>query len=71
MAHPMRKHSRGRRDKRRANWKLTLSALTKCTQCGAVIRPHRVCPTCGYYRGQQVVVVKVKKTKEAKAAKTA
>ena len=69
MAHPMRKHSRGRRDKRRANWKLTLPSLSTCPQCGKRIIPHRVCPQCGFYRGKQIVEVKEKNKK--KAAKSA
>jgi large subunit ribosomal protein L32 len=31
--------------------------LGKCAQCGAKVRPHRVCPSCGYYKGRQVVSV--------------
>lgn len=64
MALPKRKFSRARRDKRRANWKLTVKSLTSCAQCGNRIIPHRVCPHCGYYRGRQVLVVAAKKTGE-------
>lgn len=67
MAHPMRKHSRARRDKRRSQWKLTLAGTTQCLQCGKRILPHRVCASCGYYRGKQVIVVAKKKKKEARA----
>ncbi len=69
MAHPMRKHSRGRRDKRRANWKLVSPSLSKCPQCGTMLIPHRVCAQCGFYRGKLVIEVK-KKTKK-KAAQSA
>ncbi len=65
MAHPMRKHSRGRRDKRRANWKLTFPSLSKCPQCGKMLIPHRVCPQCGFSRGKQIIEVKEKKKKKA------
>ena len=65
MANPMRKHSRSRRDKRRANWKLTLPSLSKCPQCGKMLIPHRVCPQCGFYRGKQIIEVKEKKKKTA------
>ena len=65
MAHPMRKHSRSRRDTRRANWTLTSPSLSKCPQCGKRLIPHRVCPQCGFYRGKQVVEVKQKKEKKA------
>jgi large subunit ribosomal protein L32 len=57
MALPKRKFSKGRRDKRRANWKLTVRSTTKCPQCAGTVLPHRVCPRCGTYRGRQLVVV--------------
>lgn len=65
MPNPMRKHSRSRQGKRRANWKLTLPTLTGCPQCGKAIPTHRVCAFCGYYRGQQYVVVQEKPAKES------
>lgn len=58
MAVPKRKVSRARRDKRRSSvWKLDMPALSKCTQCGELKMPHRVCPICGYYKGKEVVKV--------------
>ena len=65
MALPKRKHSKARRDKSRTHWKLTLSSLTKCPQCAGAIRTHRVCPSCGYYRGRQVLVIPAKAEKKA------
>ena len=29
----------------------------KCGQCGSTIRSHRACPSCGYYRGRQVLTI--------------
>ena len=56
MAVPKRKHSKARRDKRRSNvWKLSAPALMKGPQCGSFKTPHRVCGTCGYYNGREVV----------------
>lgn len=58
MAVPKAKVSRARRDKRRSSvWKLDAPALSKCTQCGALKMPHRVCPVCGYYKGKEIVKV--------------
>ncbi len=57
MALPKRKHSQARRNKRRANWNITLPTLSRCPQCGGAVRPHRVCSSCGFYRGRQVVTV--------------
>ncbi len=51
-----RKTSKARRDLRRSSvWKLETPALTKCGQCGELILAHRVCDSCGYYNGKQVL----------------
>lgn len=55
MAVPKRKMSKERRDKRRANWKLSLPGLVECPQCHNLKMPHRVCPQCGFYKGKEVV----------------
>lgn len=55
MAVPKKKKSRARRDKRRANWKLTVPGLVACPQCHKPKLPHRVCPECGYYDGREVI----------------
>lgn len=52
---PKNKTSKARRDKRRANWKLAVPSMSKCSKCGALIMPHRVCPNCGTYNKRQVV----------------
>lgn len=33
------------------------SALKVCEKCKAMIKPHTVCPSCGYYKGREVVDV--------------
>ncbi len=58
MANPKRKISKSKRDKRRASWMQQLSSanLSVCPNCGEPKLPHRACPHCGYYNGQQVFV---------------
>ena len=55
MAVPKRKVSKARRDKRRANWKLSVPGLVKCSQCHELTMPHRVCKSCGFYKGKEVL----------------
>mgnify|MGYP000049890032 FL=1 len=56
MAVPKRRVSKTRRDKRRSSvWKLDAPALSKCTQCGELKKPHQVCGNCGYYKGVEVI----------------
>ncbi|MBP6976995.1 MAG: 50S ribosomal protein L32 [Bacteroidales bacterium] len=55
MAHPKRNHSKTRRDKRRTHDKMTPSTYTICSNCGATVVYHRVCPECGYYKGKKAI----------------
>lgn len=62
-----RRHSNSRRDSRRRNNKTIISAsLVKCSNCGAMKIPHRVCSACGYYDGKLVVAKKIKEKQTAK-----
>lgn len=61
-----RRHSNSRRDSRRKNNKKVIpAALVKCSNCGAMKIPHRVCLECGYYNGKLVIAKKIKE-KQAK-----
>jgi len=51
MAHPKSRISKQRRNKRRTHYKACRPTLSKCSNCGATVEYHRVCPECGYYRG--------------------
>ncbi len=57
MAVPKRRVSRARRDKRRSHHAITLPNVVSCPQCGEPKLPHRVCPSCGTYKGRQVLEV--------------
>lgn len=59
MAHPKHKISKTRRDKRRTHDKLTPMNVLDCSNCGSSILRHHVCGECGFYRGRQVMEVKV------------
>ncbi|MDR0676483.1 MAG: 50S ribosomal protein L32 [Elusimicrobiota bacterium] len=63
MANPKRRHSRSRRDKRRANWKLKEKAFLNCTQCGSLVISHRACNKCGFYNGEIAMIIKSKDKK--------
>lgn len=55
MAVPKRRHSSTRGKKRRTGWKLAKPGLNLCSHCGAPRQPHRICPNCGYYQGEEIV----------------
>jgi large subunit ribosomal protein L32 len=69
MAVPKQRHTKSRRDKRRANIFLKTPNLTTCPKCGKPILPHSVCPNCGYYKGVEVIDVLKKLTKKEKKQK--
>ena len=43
-----------RKNMRRTHYKIVDNGLVKCSNCGEMIRPHRACPKCGFYKGEQV-----------------
>lgn len=55
MAHPKRKVSKQRRDKRRTHDAAVAPQLAVCPNCGATVLYHHVCPECGFYRGRQII----------------
>jgi len=57
MANPTHRHTRSRRDKRRANWKLGTLSIVLCPECQEPKLPHRVCQNCGSYRGRKIIEV--------------
>ena len=56
MGVPKKRTSKRRRDQRRAGNNKLKSAIqiSHCAQCGAVVLPHRVCPSCGFYKAKKV-----------------
>jgi large subunit ribosomal protein L32 len=57
MPNPKRRHSNRRTAKRRAHDALKPRGLAECPNCGAMKLPHRACPSCGYYKGREVIEV--------------
>lgn len=57
MGVPKRKMSKMRLRTRKAANRWHASILSRCSNCGAAARSHRVCASCGYYRGRQVLTV--------------
>lgn len=55
MPNPKRRHSKARRDKRRSHDALAQPGLSNCSNCGEPKLSHRACPSCGQYRGRQVI----------------
>ena len=66
---PKNKSSKGRRDKRRANWKMSAPTLVKCSKCGELMMPHRVCKNCGSYNKKEIIAQDSLEVREIKGLK--
>jgi len=52
---PKSKVSNRRRKNKRSHHALEPATLLNCPHCNAKKLPHRVCMSCGWYRGVQVL----------------
>lgn len=59
MAVPKKRTSKQRKRKRRTHYKAESVTVHECPNCGDTKLPHRVCPSCGYYRGESVLEIDV------------
>ena len=41
--------------RRSANDRIATAARSVCPKCGEVKLPHRVCPSCGFYKEREVI----------------
>ncbi len=79
MALPKQRHTRHRRDRARKQYDVKLVNTQECSKCKGRVLGHRVCPTCGFYKGKEMINKApklkgekvVKKPAEKKSAKKA
>ncbi|MGB3330582.1 MAG: 50S ribosomal protein L32 [Thermomicrobiales bacterium] len=62
---PKQRVSRARQGNRRRHHFLVAPQLVTCPNCGATRRSHHVCPTCGTYRGRQVIEIEARRRPQA------
>ena len=62
---PKQRISRHRQGNRRRHHHLKPLALVQCRNCREIKQAHHVCPSCGYYRGRQVLVIEERSRPEA------
>lgn len=59
MGVPQHRRSKARNRRRRAEvMKMEAPKFNECPQCHEFKLPHRVCPSCGYYKDREVVAKK-------------
>lgn len=55
---PFHRVSKTRKRLRRSHNAMEMPGMTKCPNCGEVIKPHRVCTKCGFYKGKEAIAQK-------------
>jgi large subunit ribosomal protein L32 len=63
MAVPKRRTSHARQGKRRSHQAVSPIQIQYCTNCGEPVLPHRLCASCGQWRGREVVKLDEKEEK--------
>ncbi len=54
MAVPFRRISKMKKRLRRTHFKLQVPGMVACPECGEMKISHRVCKSCGTYKGKDV-----------------
>ncbi len=54
MAVPKKRTSKSRKGMRRAHHRVAKPKIVHCA-CGEPAVPHRICPSCGSYKGEKVL----------------
>ncbi len=69
MAVPKKKTSVSRKGQRRSgqHHKLYKKHTITCPKCAEVTLPHKVCASCGTYRGKEIIEMKGTATEETQA----
>ncbi len=68
MGLPGHRRTSSHKRRRASHFALKATNLTKCANCQQPVVTHQACANCGYYKGRQVLQVKLK-SKTVKAAK--
>ena len=58
MAEPTSKTTRSKKGFRRSHHGLKFHGCPTCPNCGALIRSHRVCASCGHYKKREIFAKK-------------
>lgn len=71
MGLPAKRRTKQSKRERASHFALKHFTLVPCSHCHRRIRPHIVCPHCGYYNGRPVLTIISKTEKRSKKSKAA
>lgn len=69
MSVPSKRRPRSEAGGRAGHHALKKKILSPCSHCKKEIPYHQICPFCGYYKGREVIHIKLKKEKTKKSDK--
>ena len=60
---PFRRISKTAKRQRRTHLKKSAPTVTTCSNCGAVVAPHRACTKCGFFFFFEAIKINKEETK--------
>ena len=69
MPEPKKHKTKGGRNRRRSHLALKKTTLVHCDHCSKMKLSHRVCPSCGFYKGKEIVDVLARELKKKEKEK--
>jgi len=69
MSTQAKKRTKQQKRERASHFALDKKQLSECPKCKKPIMPHRVCKFCGYYKGQDVLMLDTKAERKKKKTK--
>jgi len=69
MGLPAKKRTKQSKRERAAHFALKKKQLGVCSKCKKPVLPHHICKFCGYYKGQDILLLDVKAERKKKKAK--
>jgi len=69
MGLPSKKRSKQQKRERASHFAIGKKKLSTCPKCKAPVLPHRVCASCGYYKGSDILFLDTKSERKKKKQK--
>lgn len=66
---PKKRHTKSSRNQRRMHLFIKKPQFKACPKCGVMVINHVVCPSCGFYKGREVVNVLARLDRKERKAK--
>ena len=69
MSTQAKKRTHQQKKERASHSALDKKQLTSCPKCKKAVLPHHICKFCGYYKGQDILLIDTKTERKKKKTK--